>query len=213
MIMARWVWRVGLVGLLTAGCASTPRVVPFDGGITPPRTIAVMPFDNHTNSVPGALYVRQILHDNLGKRGYVAQPLTQVDQTLSDQLGLSLGGQIDQTMIRRIGETLGVDAVLTGTLQKFGTVMALYSEVEATVVMYDATTGQKIWDYHGYAKQDTALAQQRSNTLTLSAALVGSVIQRGRGKPLQPVVREWSHRLLDRMPNGAEPVQRGGYTE
>lgn len=207
--MAQSLGWVGVASLMCAACASAPRIVPFDAGITPPRTIALMPFDNQTNSVPGALYVRQVLHDSLGKRGYVAQPLAQIDRTLADQLGISLGGQIDQTMIRRIGEILGVDAVLTGTLQRFGTVLALYSEVEATLVMYETSTGRKIWEHHGYAKQETALANEHSNSLTLSAALVGSVIQRGRGKPLQPVVREWSRRVLRHMPNGAESAPLG----
>ncbi|MEO6667669.1 MAG: GNA1162 family protein [Nitrospiria bacterium] len=198
---------------LLAACASTPRLVPFGPGITPPRTIAVMPFDNQTNSVPGVLYVRQVVHDNLGRRGYAALPLAQTDETLSDQLGVSLGGQIDETMIQRIGEALGVDAVLTGTLQKFGTALALYSEVEATVVMYETRTGRRLWDRHAYARQETALAQAHSNTVILTAALVGSVIQRGRGKPLQPVVRKAAYQLLHEMPNGAEPLQKGGYTD
>lgn len=208
----RWVSVWAMLALLT-GCASTPRVMPFGPGIVPPRTIALMPLDNQTNSVPGALYVRQVLHDNLGRRGYAALPPAQVDQTLSDQLGLSLGGQIDETMIQRIGETLGVDAVLTGTLQKFGTVLALYSEVEASVAMYETRTGRKLWEHHAYARQDTALAQNHHNSLTLTAGLVGSVIQRGRGKPLQAVVRKTAHQLLNEMPNGAEPLQKGGYTD
>jgi hypothetical protein len=202
-----------IVVLLVAGCAAAPRIVPFGPGITPPRTAAVMPLDNQTNSVPGVLYVRQVLHENLGRKGYVAPPLAEVDQILSDRLGISLGGQISESTIQEIGKTLEVDAVITGTLQKFGTVLALYSEVEATFVMYETRTGNKIWEYHGYAKQDTALAHHDQNALTLSAALVGSVVQRGRGKPLQSVVREYYRKLLWDMPNGAEAPQPGSYRD
>lgn len=206
---------VGLVLLLpVVGCgAHAPRNIPFGPGIAPPRTLAVLPIDNQTNSVPGALYVRQVMHDNLERKGYVAPPLADVDRALSDQLGISLGGQVSEDLIPKIGRALEVDAVLTGTLQKFGTVLALYSEVEATFVMYETGTGKTIWEYHGYARQDTAVAQHNSNAVSLTAALVGSVVQRGRGKPLQPVVREYYRKLLSEMPTGAEAPQAGGWTD
>ncbi len=201
-----------LTGLLTlvliGGCAVPTRIVPFGAGITPPRTIAVLPLDNQTNSVAGSLYVRQVMYENLGRKGYVATPVVDVDRTLSDQLGISLGGQVAEADIRHIGETLGVDAVLTGTLQKFGTVLAVYSEVEATFAMYETRSGSKIWEYHGYVKQDTALAQQHQNAVTLSADLLASMIQRGRGKPLQSVVDEYYRKLFAQMPNGAETPGR-----
>jgi hypothetical protein len=133
----------------------------------------------------------------------VAKPLEEVDRTLSDQLGISLGGQATEDMIPRIGEVLGVDAVLTGTVQKFGTVLALYSEVEATFVMYESASGRKIWEYHDYVKQDTALSRQNSNSVILSAAVIASLIERGAGKPLQSVVTQFYRKLLARMPTGA----------
>ena len=201
----------GLLLMLTAGCAAhAPRVIPFGPGIAPPRTLAVLPLDNQTNSVPGALYVRQVMHDHLERKGYAAPPLADVDRALSDQLGISLGGQVSEDLIPQIGQALGVDAVLTGTLQKFGTVVALYSEVEATFVMYETGTGKKLWEYHGYARQDTALAQHNANSVSLTAALVGSLIQRGYGKPLQPVVHAYYRKLLSEMPTGAEAPQAGG---
>lgn len=206
---------VGLAfALLATGCgAHAPRIIPFGPDIAPPRTLAVLPLDNQTNSVPGMLYVRQVMHENLGRKGYAAPPLADVDRALSDQLGISLGGQVSENLITKIGQTLGVDAVLTGTLQKFGTVLTLYSEVEATFVMYETSTGNKIWEYHGYERQDTAVAQRNSNAVSLTAALVGSVVQRGRGKPLQPVVRAYYRKLLSEMPTGAEAPQGGGWTD
>ena len=206
---------VGLaLALLVTGCgAHAPRIIPFGPGIAPPRTLAVLPLDNQTNSVPGVLYVRQVMHENLARKGYAAPPLADVDRALSDQLGISLGGQVSEDLIPQIGQALGVDAVLTGTLQKFGTVLALYSEVEATFVMYETGTGKKLWEYHGYARQDTAVGQRHSNAVSLTAALVGSVVQRGRGKPLQPVVREYYRKLLSEMPTGAEAPQAGGLTD
>lgn len=203
---------ITLCVVVLAACAARRSIVPFGPGITPPRTIALLPLDNQTNSVPGALYVREAMQGHLADKGYEATPLGEVDRTLSDQLGISLGGQVSEEMIPRIGETLGVDAVLTGTVQKFGTVLALYSEVEATFVMYESASGKQIWEYHDYMKRDTALSQHNANSVTLTAAVIGSLIERGGGKPLQSVVTQFYRKLLTRMPTGAAalPPDRSG---
>lgn len=189
--------------VILAGCAVHRPIIPFGPGITPPRTIALLPLDNQTNSVPGALYVREAMQGHLADKGYVATPLEEVDRALADQLGISLGGQVAEEMIPQVGATLGVDAVLTGTVQKFGTVLALYSEVEATFVMYESASGRKIWEYHDHVKQDTALSQHDANSVTLTAAVIATLIERGAGKPLQSVVAQFYRKLLNQMPTGA----------
>lgn len=196
-----------VVATLVAGCATRRAVVPFGPGITPPRTIALMPLDNQTNSVPGALYVREVMQKHLGDKGYVARSLNEVDHALAEQFGISLGGQLTEELIPRIGKALEVDAILTGTVQKFGTVLAISSEVEATFVMYETATGRKIWEYHDSVKQDTALAHHNATSVTLTAAAIASLIERGAGKPLQSVVGEYYRRLLRRMPTGAAALQ------
>jgi hypothetical protein len=184
------------------GCATTLPIVPFPAGVTPPRTVAVMPLDNETNSVPGAIYLREVMYKNLGRKGYVALPLSEVDLRLSDQLGISLGGQITEDRIPAIGKALGVDAVITGTVQKFGTILALYNEVEATFSLYETHTGNKLWAYHGYARLNTELTSRQGTPI------VAELIFRGLGKPLAPVVGEFYRELLARMPNGAEPPKQ-----
>ncbi|MFZ5862076.1 MAG: GNA1162 family protein [Nitrospirota bacterium] len=201
---------VAAVALTLAACAGHRPYVPFGEGITPPRTIAVLPFDNQTNSVPGALYLRETMHDHLKEAGYEPRPLEEVDRALSDQFGVSLGGQVTEEMIPKVGAMLGVDAVLTGTVQKFGTVLALYSEVEAGFAMYESGSGRKIWEYHDHVKEDTALGRRESNSATLAVGLIASVIERGSGKPLGSVVTQFYRRMTPRLPSGAGaiPVRR-----
>ncbi len=191
------------IALTLAACASHRALVPFGPGITPPRTIAVLPFDNQTNSVPGALYLRETMQERLQATGYEPRPLDEVDRTLADQLGVSLGGQVTEDLIPQVGATLGVDAVLIGTVQKFGTVLALYSEVEATFAMHESGSGRKIWEYHDHVKEDTALGRRDSNSATLAAGLIASVLERGSGKPLGSVVAQFYRRLTPHLPSGA----------
>lgn len=191
------------ITFMLAACTAHRQLVPFEPGITPPRTIAVLPFDNQTNSVPGALYLRDTMQERLQKSGYEPRPLDEVDRALADQLGVSLGGQVTEDLIPRIGATLGVDAVLIGTIQKFGTVLVLYSEVEATFAMYESGSGRKIWEYHDHVKEDTAFGRRDANSVTLAAGLIASVLERGSGKPLGSVVARFHRRLTPHLPSGA----------
>ena len=193
------------------GCAASLSFVPFPEGITPPHTVAVLPFDNQTNSVPGALYLREVFNENLGRKGYVARPLSEVDQLLSDRFGISLGGQITDDLIPEIGKALEVDAVIRGTVQKFGTVL-IHDEVEATFALYETRAGNKLWEYHGHAQRESEFSQlaRHDPLIAASVMLGGALIERGLGKPLYRVVHQFFAKLLAQMPNGVEPSQRGG---
>ncbi len=202
------------VSLLLASCVTMTRPpIPFPMGITPPRTIAVLPLDNQTNSVAGALYVREVMHRNLSLKGYVPTPLQAVDQTLANRMGISLGGQIREVDIKEVGTALEVDAVLFGTLTKFGTVLASYSEAEVLFEMYETRTGNKIWERRAYYRDKTELSNPNANSATMTAALLGSLIERGQGKPLRNVVRGMFRDLLDHMPDGAEPIRAGRWVD
>jgi len=214
-MMAKQIAKPSILGWIICqtvlfGCATVRLpIVPFPAGITPPRTVAVMPLDNQTNSVPGALYLREVMYKNLGQKGYVALPLSEVDQILSDRLGISVGGQVTEDRIMEIGKTLGVDAIITGTVQKFGTVFALYNEVEATFYIYETRTGKKLWNYHGYNRLNTELTGRQGEH---TSPMLAELIFRGMGKPLEPVVDEFYKGLFAKMPNGAETPQRGALT-
>jgi hypothetical protein len=79
-----------------------------------------MPFDNQTRSETGALFLRKEMHKNLERKGYIGIPLSQVDEVLANQFPDLSGRQITMARIPAIGKALRVDAVMTGTVQKFG---------------------------------------------------------------------------------------------
>ena len=120
-----------------SGC--TAPIVSFPSHVTPPRTVAISPLDNQTNSVPGAIAVRTALHKNLDRKGYVALPLFQIDQLLANQFGISLGGQITEDLIPAIGKVVQADAVMTGAVLRYGAI------VEVMLNLYETRTGAKLW--------------------------------------------------------------------
>lgn len=121
------------------GCATTPRG-RYSSGVTVPRTVAVMPLANQTNSVPGAARLREYVHRDLERNGYVAQPLFETDRVLSNQFGISLGDQVTDELIPEIGATLRSDAVMTGAIFKIG------GMVDVALALHESRTGRRIWE-------------------------------------------------------------------
>ena len=200
---------VAVVGAIFSGCAARHLpFVSFQSNVTAPRTVGVLPFDNQTNSIPGALYLRKVIHQNLERKGYVALPLDETDHALSEKFGISLGGQITEEIIPAIGKTLGVDALITGTVQKFGAVLALSAEeeVEGTFVLYETATGKKIWDFHKRIHKRIRTGQESADFL---GGLAFGFLLNMAGKPLFPAVQEFVEEFLVKMPNGAEMPRKG----
>ncbi len=188
------------------GCEAPPPFVPFPAGITPPRSVAVMPLDNQTSSDSGALFLRKQMHKNLKKKGYISTRLSEVDQLLSDQFGILAGGEVTRDRIAPIGKALGVDAVITGTVLKFGNKnrsIITEEEVEATFSLHETQTGNILWEYHGYASRGASLFPLSPESL--GYALAESML----GAPRQRLVYEFYEKLLTEMPNGAESQYEG----
>jgi hypothetical protein len=52
---------------------------------------------------------------------YVVQPVLQTDQILRDQLGITLGRQLDLATVQQLRDVLGVDGLVFGVLDDFST--------------------------------------------------------------------------------------------
>ncbi len=183
--------------VLISACATLPPLIPYPPSVTPPRTVAVLPFDNKTGSVAGARFLRKEMQRNLKNKGYVGIPLSDVDQLLTKQFGISHGGEVSESIISDIGKALKVDAVITGIVQKFGVSFGYpfsRNEVKATFNLYETGTGNRLWNYQGYAFGGflpfSSIGEKLAETVM--------------GRPLQAEVRELYNDLLTKMPNGAE---------
>lgn len=171
--------------VILSGC--TAPFVRFPEHITPPRTVAILPLDNQTNSVPGAIAVRTALHRNLDRKGYVALALFQIDQLLANQFGISLGGQITEDLIPAIGKVLEADAVMTGAVLAYG------GRVEIILTLYEARTGNRLWG-------DRLSGTQRVEWQRMPDGRMIAV-------PHHPF-EELFAGLFAKMPNGPEPPRK-----
>lgn len=132
--------------LVLSACVPLPPVPPNPSN--PIRTIAVLPLVNNTNDVEAPAYARQQFTTELERHQYVIKPLADVDQVLKDQMGITLGAQLDLTTPQKLGETLGVDGVFYGSLDEFNhKITGVYNvkRVRIRTKLVNCKTGQTVW--------------------------------------------------------------------
>lgn len=135
--------------LVLSSCAA-PRHVPryYDAG-NPLKRVAVLPMKNDTDDVEGPSVVRKKMIEALEQKSYIVRDVKETDQILRDQMGINLGGQLDLTTPQKLGEALGVDGVLYGTLIDFDettTGLVNVRKVRAKFKLVDTRTGQSFWE-------------------------------------------------------------------
>jgi len=189
--------------LYISGCAhlsDAPVATPAQG-----KPIAVMPLDNETNSVAGALYMREQMVTLLKQKGYAPLPIDQTDVMLANQFGISLGGQISEVDIPKIAAGLGVDAVMTGRLKNFSAVLLSYNEVSASFTLYTGNDWQPKWTYDGVANAPfSPLRNNDSLGTQIIGGLISNVLERSMGEPLQDAVAKYYQQLQHSLPTGRD---------
>lgn len=189
-----------LILVCNSGCAQlsdAPIAAAAHG-----KTIAVMPLDNQTNSVAGALYMREEMVALLKHKGYAPLTIAQTDLMLANQFGISLGGQISEVDIPKIAAGLGVDAVMTGRLNNFDSVLMSYNEVSASYTLYTGDDWQPKWSYDGVANASFSPLRNEAIGTQIIGGLISNVLERSMGAPLQEAVAKYYQQLQYTLPTG-----------
>lgn len=97
--------------------------------------------------------VREEFNKRIQNINYLIKPLSEVDRVLMDQMGITLGSQLEMTNPKQLGEILGVDGVVYGYLLNFDDITTgVYNakRVRAGFKLVDTKTGVVMWaDGHG----------------------------------------------------------------
>jgi hypothetical protein len=140
---------VFFVFIVIAGCVP-PRYIPrYQDTSNPLKRVAVLPMKNDTMDVDGPNVVRKKMIAALGNKSYIVKDTQETDQILRDQMGINLGGQLEMTTPQKLGEVLGVEGVLYGTLMDFDettTGVLNVKKVRAKFKLVNAMTGQTVWE-------------------------------------------------------------------
>ncbi len=134
-----------LASLLSA-CTTIPeRTVDKANQI---KTVAVLPLINNTNNVDGPAKLQVGFTAGLYERYYDVVEPDEVNQKLKDQMGVTLGAQLDMAKPDLLCKTFGVDGLLYGSLDEYiGKPMGVYTikRVRARAKLVDCKTGSTIW--------------------------------------------------------------------
>lgn len=152
-------WRnmlaTGALGLMLAACAGGDRQIVTASApvsLAPGSTIAVMPFDNLTNSEEAGQVASYLAVSALrATTGLAVQPESNVTQTYdslaSENAATSAVGAHSTVSARQLGEILGVQYVLTGSVSEYGYQYGLREEpsVSMNMRLVDISDGSIVW--------------------------------------------------------------------
>lgn len=162
---------LALAVLLVTACAPTlPQITRNQAN--PIRTVAVLPLVNNSNDVEAPAYVRDLFVAELGQFFYVVKPVAEVDRLLKDQMGVTLGSQLDMATPKQLGEVLGVDGVFYGALEDFGQkTTGVYNvrRVRVRSKLVHCKTGETVWKNGVGVKQ----GMQSGGSMLSSVPFVG----------------------------------------
>jgi hypothetical protein len=154
MIPAKLTLIVLTIGLL-AGCIAAPKPDLSN----PVHTVAILPFSNMSNNVDAPAKVRAILEQKLKDKFYQVIPLEEVDLTLLDELGITLGEQLEDVDFNEIASKIQADAFVFGDITHYDSTIAgalNTHRVSAKLRMIQVGTQTELWYTHFGAKSEFA---------------------------------------------------------
>jgi hypothetical protein len=137
-----------VLGLALGGCATAgPKSIAPD--FVPPKTIALLPLANASSNADAPEMMRSIFYQALADRGYDVLAPEMVDGPLQEKFSTIDGNEVKKLDAVKLGEALGVDAVMYGTVMAFQFQnVGVYEnkEVELGFKLVDAHTGRLLWE-------------------------------------------------------------------
>ncbi|HUI67573.1 MAG TPA: GNA1162 family protein [Nitrospirota bacterium] len=163
---------VFFVFIVLAGCVP-PRPIPRYRDVSNPlKRVAVLPMKNDTLDVDGPNVVRKKMIAALENKSYYVKNTQETDQILRDQMGINLGGQLELTTPQKIGEVLGVEGLLYGTLMDFDettTGLLDVKKVRAKFKLVNAMTGQTVWERGLGVRSEVRMSGTSGSAVALAA--------------------------------------------
>lgn len=167
---------LGFLAALLPACTTIPaRTADKANQI---KTVAVLPLINNTNNVEGPAKLQAHLTAGMYERYYDVVETDEVNQKLKDQMGVTLGAQLDMAKPDILCKALGADGLLYGVLDDYivkPTGVYTIKRVRARTKLVDCKTGGVVWKGGAGGKSQEA----RGGTvgaLIGAAASIGSAV-------------------------------------
>ncbi|MBI9076643.1 MAG: SPOR domain-containing protein [Desulfatibacillum sp.] len=114
----------------------------------PPKSVALLPFENLTECPGIAKLVRESLYSHLSPKLFEDVELTEVDSRL-EAVGAASYEDMKNVDVQELGRLLHADSVVYGSVTKCSKVfIGIFSQVcvATSLEVYDTRTGEKVWE-------------------------------------------------------------------
>jgi hypothetical protein len=178
--LLKWGFMFFVLGLLSA-CISIPKPQPDLSN--PIHTVAILPFANESNNVDAPKQIRDLLSKKLSAKFYRVLPIEEVDQTLVDELGITLGEQLEDVTFKEIKLKVVADAYIFGNITHYDQTTSGVlntNRVRAILKMVKADDESVFWVSNLGIKSEA-----RSGDLFGSLASLASAVADGNDEAVQ----------------------------
>ncbi len=146
----------------------------------PPRTVAVLPFENLTQKEEAFEIVRKSFYNHFSSLNFVDREIFKVDDILKRE-GLDTPEKIKATKPQDLGKLFNVDAIIYGEITHYDRLyLALYSQVTvgARLKMVDTKTGKPLWSAEDKASKRTGGISASPVGLVLTAISTALIMRK-----------------------------------
>jgi TolB-like protein len=139
---------IGFLLISIWGCGGGPKYfVRNKADVDKVKKVAVMPFEDFTSDEYAGEKIRRVVITELLLRGIDVVEPGEVTRVLKDSSAKSLSS-VKAADMQSIGKALGVDGVITGSVEAFGMskgISVTYPEVSIHLILLDVSSGNIIW--------------------------------------------------------------------
>ncbi|MCB4757558.1 MAG: DUF799 family lipoprotein [Elusimicrobia bacterium] len=154
---------------------------PYRKGTLPFKRIAVLPFESWNEYLSGNTLSDYFVHNLIRTFPEVTVVERRELQKIFKEQLFSRTGAVNSESVNKIGEILGVDAILVGKVTTLDTIVGNRGAISIVYRLINMNTGQVIWSDKQNAKMKPKLLQLESNyksPMEVAEALLDQVAQK-----------------------------------
>ena len=158
---------------------------------------------NLTTDLDGPIYVRQLLFEQLGLRGFNVIPLADVDAKLKEN-GFTDGGQLGAATPQQLGQWLGANTLFYSTLEDFNYINVGYywqRKVKVSARLVDAQSGERLWEAEREFSTRGVATRKKDAEAMFAIQLAAKAVEKATHTPLQQESRATVYRLISTLPH------------
>jgi hypothetical protein len=163
-----------------------------------PKSIAILPFGNQTDSEDIDEIVRTTFYSHLSAQPYKDIELYEVDRKLK-RYDLMDYEKLSGVSAKRLGRILHCDAVVVGEVTEFQRLYAgIYSQmaVGASITVWDTRTGKKIWsDEHVTRSHEGGIPLAITDLAMIGVRSGMNLTESEKIKTVDELSRHFTHRI------------------